>query len=48
MLYLLPVLLFVVSFGDEYCNSIIYTDITHGNVIDIPTGNIYTYIPFII
>ena len=41
MLYLLPVLslLFVVSFGDKYCNSIIYTDSTHGNVnvIDIPT-----------
>ena len=39
MLYLLPVLLFVVSFGDESCNSITYTD-PHGKVVAFSTGNI--------
>ena len=39
MLYLLPILLFAVSFGDENCNSITYTDIV-GLAYGIPTGNI--------
>ena len=39
MLYLLPILLFAVSFGDENCNSITYTDGT-GILISTPTGNI--------
>ena len=39
MLYLLPVLLFAVSFGDENCNSITYTD-DNGKVVAVPTGNI--------
>ena len=40
MLYLSPalLLLFVVTFGNENCNSIIYTD-GNGKVIGIPTGN---------
>ena len=42
MLYLLPILLFVVSFGDENCNSITFTDST-GRLWGTPTGNIYRY-----
>ena len=40
MLYLLPglLLLFVVSFGNEQCNSIIYTD-AGGEKVGVPTGN---------
>ena len=38
MLYLLPISLFAISFGDD-CNSITYTDST-GKPISTPTGNI--------
>ena len=41
MLYLLPLLslLFVVSFGNEDCNSIVYS--AAGQTYGVPTGNIY-------
>ena len=41
MLYLLPalLLLFVVSFGNENCNSIIYTASGIGRNVGVPTGN---------
>ena len=37
MLYLLPIILFGVSFGDFECNSIVYTD-GSGTIIGVPTG----------
>ena len=42
MLYLLSVLLLAVSFGDENCNGIIYTD-SNGKVNGFTTGK-YRYI----
>ena len=39
MLYLLPVLLFTVSFGDEDCNQIKYS--SSGKIIAFPIGNVY-------
>ena len=41
--YLLPTLLFAVSFGDNECNSIVYTD-PSGTIVGVPTGNISDYI----
>ena len=37
MSYLLPMILFGVSFGDFDCNSIVYTD-GSGTIIGVPTG----------
>ena len=39
MLYLLPLLLFAVSFGNEDCNSIVYS--VDGKTFGLPTGNVY-------
>ena len=46
MSYLLPVSFFAISFGDEACNSIVYTGISDtigfgpGEPVAFPTGNI--------